>query len=322
MPLPASRSPQAEEYPYQPQPAIIDDRYYGRDREFKLPEFFFAKGSAVYFAAISIGLFFAAVNFAVCPLMALVDGPANWKALPLFGLFGAVLSEAGLLSAALVFFSGPFWLRATLCWSVGFVLWGCWALGLMLVKWIEPWWDVGEILQIGTLSLPLVALAIQSPLWFARSYSGWRLKHQKSGVTATTHLSIRDYLVGTAITAISITLARLARPAHWPIEDYWPGWSIVFTSFGGGSLLSIVPAMLLIFYVRSTWLGLGLFLVYSLAVSAVIVAIMQTFSPGHPSTPELIGIPTLFFSLGAFLGIGLKLMHACGCTLHVGRGVR
>lgn len=314
----APRASELEEYPYGPQPAVIDVRHYDHDRELKLSKRFFAKGSGPYYAVVCFGLFLVGVNLAVCPLMAVIHGP-GWKTWPVFGLFGAVVAEAGILSAALVFFKGPFWLRAASCWSVGVLLWASWMLGLLFAKRIASWWKIGDELQFGTLSLPLVVLAIQSPLWFARCYSKWRLTHHRLSTTASASLSIRDYFVGTAITAISITLARLARPVHWPIDDYWPVWGLAFASFAVGSLFSIIPGMLFLFLLRNTWLGLGLFLLYSLALSTAIVAIIHFASQGSLSVDEVPGIAIMFFSVGLFLAISFVLARACGCTLQLSR---
>src|SRR6476646_6390582 len=106
------------------------------------------------------------------------------------------------------------------------------------------------MLQVGALSLPLAVLAIQLPLWFARTYLGWRLTIHEPGPLTPLPFSIRDYFLGTAIVAVSITFARLARPATWPLDDYWRGWAIAFCIFTIGSLAAVLPAMYFTIRVR------------------------------------------------------------------------
>ena len=109
------------------------------------------------------------------------------------------------------------------------------------------------------------------------------------------------------------------RPRDWPIEDYWPGWAIAFLCFGGGSLMSVLPGLLLIFWLRWVWIGLAAFLLYGLVVSAAIVIGIETAHPGSFSTDDAFGFTTFLFSIGMFLGIGLALIRACGFILQIGR---
>src|SRR4029078_1597207 len=99
--------------------------------------------------------------------------------LPIFGLFGAMLAEVGLLCTWLVFASGSFWFRAASSGAAALILWICWAAGLLLAAWIDSW-GIGLEMLPGSFVLPLVALATQSSLWLARCYSAWRLVHRES----------------------------------------------------------------------------------------------------------------------------------------------
>jgi uncharacterized membrane protein len=176
------------------------------------------------------------------------------------------------------------------------------------------------MLQLGSFSLPLVALAIQSPLWFARCYSGWRLTNSNLAATTARPLSIRDYLVGTAVVALSITFARLARPASWPLQDYWPGWAIVFACFAGGGLLGVVPAMFLVFRLQNAWLGIGLLLPYGAIVGAIVVGIDFAFD--WTLFPFRLFLATISISLPLYVAIGALLARAWGYTLQFGRATR
>jgi hypothetical protein len=308
-----------QEYPYRPQPPgidVCDDAL----------SVFLSRSSQILqirgvIAAVGLGTLFAGVNLVICPVLEMCDGPMAWYHLPVFTLFGAVLAEGGLLSAGLVFLSGPFWLRGAICWSVGSILWACWAVGLIFVYWLGSWGAIRDELQVGTLSLPLAVLAIQLPLWFARTYLGWRLTIHEPDNLIPPPFSIRDYFVGTAIVAISITFARLARPAAWPLDEYWPGWAIVFGIFTAGSLVGVLPTMYFMFRLRNVWLGVGLLLLYAFMVASVVAYVLNVIEPLIGAL-ETAAIMTLLVSLPVFLGLGFLVARGCGYQLETARAPR
>jgi hypothetical protein len=305
-----------EEYPYRPQPPLIDVSEDVVQTFLSRPLQIFDVRAVI--AALCLVLFFAGINLVICPLMDMFfGGPPAWYVLPMFVLAGAVLAQGGLLSACLVFLDGRLWLRAAICWTVGLVLWSCWALGLTVASSFGSWGPVGDELRVGTLSLPLAVLAIQLPLWFARTYLGWRLIAQQPGTLVSQPFSIRDYFVGTAVAAISITFARLARPASWPVENYWPGWAIVFCVLAGGSLLANLPAMFFIFRVPNAWLGFALLSLYAFMMASLIILLIAI----DPSVGmlEIAALMTLLMSVAAFLGLGFAVARGCGYVLETRR---
>jgi hypothetical protein len=314
-----SQDEYAAEYPYGPQPSVIKLADYVDDQDSKPRWFLTNKGGRGLIGLAGIGLVFAVSNLVVCPLLEMI-GRSNWSALPALILMGAVLAEGGLLSTILVFSDGSFWWRAAGCWLAGLFLWVCWAVGLAWASARGPQGYLGECLQLGGLSLPLAALAVQSPLWFARTYSGWRLAKRQVRATSGLPLSIGDCFVGTAVVAISFALARLARPAGWSPVEYWRGWSIIFPCFACGSLLSVVPAILLTFRVRSWPLAFGLLMLYALVVATLAVYVVNAVAPGgRPQAFENVSLMTMFLSLAVFMGAGMQVVRDCGYSLVIGR---
>jgi hypothetical protein len=309
-----------KDYPFRPQPPVMGVRHDVNDQvDVSLwPKL--AKFNWNHIAAVCFGIFFAFANLVVCPLFEMLGDSAEWHLLPGFILSAAILAEGVLLSAGLVFLPGPFWLRAVLCWGIGSILWTCWAIGLWLGWRLSPYGWANEMLQVGSFSLPLAALAIQSPLWFARCYSRWCLTNSNLAATMARPLSIRDYLIGTAVVALSITFARLARPASWPVQDYWPGWAIVFACFAGSGLLSVLPVMFLIFRFQNAWVGMGMLLPYGVIVGAILVGIDCAFD--LTTFPFRIFLGTISISLPLYVAIGALLARACGYTLQFGRATR
>jgi hypothetical protein len=306
-----------EEYPYRPQPPVID---VGDDvvvRFISQPLQIFGIKQVV--AVVCLATFFAGINLVICPALELCDGPLEWHHLPVIALFGGILAEGGLLSACLVFFAGPFWLRGAICWAIGAILWSAWTMGLVFVVYLHgDWGSIGEMLQVGALSLPLAVLAIQLPLWFARTYLRWRLTIRHPETLTTPPFSIRDYFVGTGIVAVSITFARLARPATWPLDDYWPGWAVAFCIFTAGSLAGVLPTMYFTLRLRNLWLAIGLLSLYALAVASLIAYILNAIDSSIGAL-ETAAIMTFIVSLPAFLSLGFVIARACGYVLETER---
>jgi hypothetical protein len=179
-----------------------------------------------------------------------------------------------------------------------------------------------EALRFSILSLPLAALAIQSPLWFARCYLGWRLTSPRAGHLLDRPLSIGDYLVGTTVVAVSITCARLAPPADWNVSGYWPVWAIVCACFAGGSALSIIPALLAIFRLRDWRIGLALLMLYGLVAGLVTLAsILKAFgAPGGPGPMWVrAGLVSVFVWLAGFLAAPMIVARKLGFELVLSR---
>jgi hypothetical protein len=283
------------------------------------------------FLGLALIVAFVTGNCAVMPLMHVFDGP-NWKAISVICLAAAMMfAQAGLLCGAFAFVQAPLLKRAAVCWGAGVVLLICWAEGLLLFLYLEHGWRIGlteddsHALQFVGLSLPLIALAIQSPLWFFRVYLGWRLVRTEAADSHERPLSIGDYLIGTAIAAVCITLAQIAPQPAWVDAEFWPRWAIVFASVAGVSLVSVIPAMVVMFRFRNWLLGLLLLVAYGLVAGIVTVSIFIAFDPGmrRGLSPSQIGVTIvvvfMFAAFAVFLGAGMKAMRDMGYSLALGR---
>src|SRR5438132_790891 len=117
----------------------------------------------------------------------------------------------------------------------------------------------------------MLAVAMYSPLWFFRVYLGWRLWRADSRELSPRPLSIRDYMVGNSVVAASLMLARIAPQPDWINPLFWRTWAIVFACVAGVSLISVIPAMLLMFRCRDWRLSHGGLIVYSLVAGAITI---------------------------------------------------
>jgi hypothetical protein len=280
-------------------------------------------GATVAAAGVVV-FWFAAGNFVVCPLIEFAKRPLDWRMLPVFVLIGAIGAQAALLSAVLVFGNGRFWARFACCWAVGALLWSCWAAGLLSLAildrrgWSSQW---REWLWFGALALPLAALAVQAPLWLARGYLGWRLMSPRTAHIPDRALSIRDFFIGTVVVAVSVTCARVAQPISADASAYWFAWAIALGCFAGVGLLGIVPALLAMFRLPDWRIGVFLLVLYGLVAGAAVIGTLTAIfgSPGGPSPQwQLLSIVLVFVSLGACLGIAMKVARDLGFQLVIG----
>jgi hypothetical protein len=304
--------PDVVDYPYQPQPAAI----LASAAKGSIGSVFPIRSRPFPWLAVCLGGYFAVSDVSVMPLTWVAD-QSDWGVLFIFVSFGAMLAQAALLSAGLVFGPGRYWKRLFCFWFGVTVFCILWTMGFVLHtafrRWSGPSWDD---VRFGILALPLAAIAIQAPLWFFRAYRGWRLVSLEENVREPP-LAIRDYMLGTALVALSITFARVAvQPKDLKIE-YWGVWGIFFGIAGILSLASVIPALWLI--LRFEWrLGLIGLMLYAATVASSFLAITEYFgvSPIAPfNIWEASEFMLIFISLAGFVGLGLKAARDMGLCL-------
>jgi hypothetical protein len=287
--------------------------------------------------ATTLALIFVLSNFAIMPLGAF--GKSELIAISLCFVAGAIAAQGTLLCCAFVFVEGLFWRRAVACWAAAALLWGCWAAGFTLAMFMECGWcflidsdfeaerkGFVDRLQFVGLSLPLQALALQSPLWFFRVYLGWRIVRLSAVETRARPHSISDYFTGMALVALYITFARLAPPQGWIDSWYWPKWVITFVSLAAFSLVIVVPAMFLIFHCRRWSDGIVILMLDTLlaGIMAAGIAMMINLSRmlALPNWRAIGAFLLILLSFAACLAAGLKAARDMGFELAIGRRPR
>jgi hypothetical protein len=220
---------------------------------------------------------FASANFAILPLMEAFN-QSDWGAVWAFICAGLIAAQGGALPFYLVFGRGPFHSRLIVFWASATAFYMCWGAGALThlaLKIYQSNYD-DQIRFVG-LSLPLVALACQLPLWPLRLYFGWSLVKldSKSAGDANRPLGIRDFLIGTAVVAVAIAVAREA-PKRMG-DDFWIGWIIFAASVAGTSLLSVVPAMLFMLRRQSFRRGAVMMFIYTVGAAVVTLVVSAVF---------------------------------------------
>jgi hypothetical protein len=168
------------------------------------------------------------------------------------------------------------------------------------------------------LGLPLISLAAQWPLWAARQWLGWRLVKADAidPQRADPPLTIRDLMLATLITAVSLALARLA-PADG--KDVWPVWAVAFTAASLISSISLLPAGALLLRDARFFPGLLKGTLYAASLIALEWLFVATLWWRYPAAlaPGVIyvAISGLMFTFAATLLLTAALAHNRGYRL-------
>jgi hypothetical protein len=313
------QSASAEEYPYGrhepvlPRDAGLPPRWLQVPRNWLVP--------AV------LAAYCAAGNFAILPLTYAFN-QSDWGAFWVYVSAGAIVAQAGLLACFFVFADPPFWRRLVGCYSAAIVLWGCWELGAVWHHFLQygkafmtGYPDFAAGVQFCGLSLPLLAVAIYSPLWFFRAYLSWRLRRTGAFDKTPRPFSIHDYFVGTSVVAASLMLARIAPQREWVNPMFWQTWAIVFGWVAGVSLISVIPAMLLTFRCGNWWLSYVGLIAYGLFAGVITIVGMAIYDSGFRTSLDrwvVFGLLMVFATFAAFLGAGMKAARNLGYELVIG----
>ncbi len=272
-----------------------------------------------------LAAFFLTANFAVLPLMHIFQ-QRDWGAVWVYTCGGLIGAQAGMLSIGVVFAPAGWLYRVGIYWAAAMILFAAWGAGYVAYLWMStvPFRMEREI-RIAIMSLPLLALVVQSPLWGLKLFAGWSLVRPTETGTNTSErpLSISDYLLGMAVIAASLAIARLA--PHRSAEEFWTGWSIVSASVITVSLLSIPPAMLFVLRWPGGLRGVPAMMVYTTAAAILALALFWAIEAsirvrlGGPSAWELFGYFLVLESFAVGMTTALLALRWLGFRLLLGK---
>jgi len=269
------------------------------------------------FSALVVGA--GVINLLAMPLMRASDAPDRAGAVLAAIVAGVILGEVGVLTLWLVWGPGSFLRRLVVHWLAGLGLFLALAIGFVIASAGGPPAEaIFEVLGTALCSLPLISLAAQLPLWPLRTYFGWRIEPAISDQPddVPQPLAIRDLLLATVVTAVSLACLRLTpRDAGQPDQMFWLEWCVGVLSIAGISTASLIP--ILVFTLRSydttaaiTWLG-GYIV---LAVFIVVAALAASFGRMLPAEVYFVFAMTVSSCVGA-LAIPLLMVRARGYRL-------
>jgi hypothetical protein len=231
---------------------------------------------------------------------------------------GCVLAQGCLLAAWLAWSEEPFWQRILRHWIVAAILYLVWAAGLALG---QPSQFSPLSMMVG-LSVPLMSIAAQLPLWIARQTLGWRLirDYERIG-TRHAPLTIRDLMMATVVVALALALARLApSPDGKPIGMLW---IVMFVAAMTISTISMLPASALLMRTPRFERGVLFAALYAAVWMGVPwLVVVVTWHRGYfppPPAAVLIGLSSFVLSFAATVILAAAAARSRGQRLIWGR---
>ncbi len=246
----------------------------------------------------------------VAPLMDHFS-PHDTGALFVFFCFGVIGAAAVLLGVYGVFGPGHLILRTGVTVGGAAVFFVLWALGyhgsLSAVTWDSYQRFLKELLA-ALFTLPIIYLAIASPLWMLRVLFGWRIVAVGDAKTPGREaLTIRDVMLVTGMVAVALSSMRLA--GHLlpePFSDFLIVMAITVACCAGITLVGPVPFVAAILRPRYLVLGMlcsGIYIALAMPFTFLIMRWTRNVPPW-----DMIGIP---FTILAFAGSQVAFLAIC-----------
>jgi hypothetical protein len=265
---------------------------------------------------IGMGLIFLWADFAVAPLMDAFS-QSDLGAIWVYVCLGIIPAQLGCLAVWLCWSVHPFVQRLSCYWLATAV--GAFAL-LAGIAFGEGQDEFDELMRFVSLSLPLLTLVIQAPLWLVRQVFGWRLLRHDQQFPAEPRLAIRDLMVTTLLAALSLAAARIA-PKDPPDANYWITWGIIAASSCGVSVIALLP--ICAWFLRKWNIGLAILLTLVYAAIAIAVTWLVSFLIDQASFRqwwwEMVGLAIMIGSFAVTLALAALAARADGYRLEIGR---
>ena len=253
-------------------------------------------------------------DFLMVPVLGMVP---VWPipGVPLFlGIVGCVLAQGCLLAAWIAWGDQPFWQRFTRHWTVAAILYLVWLAGLTVLHPDE----FAQVSSFVGLSLPLVSIAAQTPLWIVRQVFGWRLiRSDLSTDAGPAPLSIRDLMLSTAMVALALAPARLAPSPDG--KEFGNIWIIMFVMASAISTITLMPASALLLRTRQLQRGVlftALYAAFWLGLLWVVILVALNTGLFHvPPLAVVLGASCLIISFAATVISAAAAARTCGYRL-------
>ena len=231
---------------------------------------------------------------------------------------GCTLAQGCLLAAWLAWGEEPFWQRLLWHWIVAAVLYLVWVAGLALGQPNQ----FRQLSMMVGLSVPLMSIAAQLPLWIARQIFGWRLiRGEENDAARPAPLSIRDLIAATVVVAVALAVARLApSPDGKPIGMLWV---IMFGAATIVSTITLLPVSPLL--MRTPRFGRGVLLASLYAafwIALIWLIVLVAWGRGlfrPPPLAVLIGVSCFILSFAATVILAAAVARSRGYRLISGR---
>ena len=238
-------------------------------------------------------------------------------------LWGSLAAELGLLAIWAVLGSrkARVQLPATMLTMLG--LYGALLLGLIAAEGRGG--PVRDMVR-ACLFLPLVFLAVQSPLWGLRILGGYRIAlrtdREQPCPIESRQVRVRHLLATTALVAVALSLALIgipqsARAASRAASRPDPAFALLIACAlcAAWSALAVLPCVWAAFVARRRGLAATVMAAYMTGLCLVVWGIIQVASRASAPAEVLVA---LFVSHGTLAAVTLGTLHllrACGYVL-------
>jgi len=178
------------------------------------------------------------------------------------------------------------------------------------------WYDV----RAGYLSLPLMFLAVQFPLWIMRSGAGWRIVRADQGnefPPAQFHL--RDLFVATTLIAVALGLASLGLPREGPAAaEAWEFPAVACLVCAAWSVSFTLPCLWAALIAKNWRRSIVVIIVYTLVMSFNLSPIVgEIEGTGQLKDAILLSLPIHVTLVGVMLAV-LHVVRRRGYVLRRG----
>jgi MFS family permease len=241
---------------------------------------------------------------------------------------GSIGAQAALLAILLVWGPGALWQRQAWHWGLVAALFTAWGCGFAIAEsnWVLSRRFPSRELLTTILGLPLVSLACQAGPWLFRIYLHWRIERpgEAREPASPETLSIRDFLLGTILVALTMAAVRLGKPMNVSAAWYWAAWGIGSAAAASISLLCVLPFLYLTLGVRNIrWGAVGIAAIAA-SVASTAISILVWFNRINggfgPNDKEIALIfSALAFGFTATLAGALWIARAYGYRLVMNR---
>lgn len=275
-------------------------------------------GRMVVMTCCLIGLS-ALSNSSMLKLME-VFSPQDWGAFWVYLSMGGMCAQLGLLTIWGAIGLGKAWQRQLVVLALGLFWIASWGAGQSLVRNSFSRVNVHDIYPV--LGFPLLLLATQLPLWIFRIFGRWRIVDELVPLSLPPQMSIAGILGAMTFIGAALALARLGMQlaVGHDQSEWWIVLSLICAASAAICFFVLVPTCTLA--LRLNWKqGLGLTLLYLLAVALIAIIITYSFTGmrrGRPFGSAFAAIAMVFGFVVTLL-LPLVLLRRAGYRLRWGK---
>jgi hypothetical protein len=276
-----------------------------------------------YQLGLAIVVLFAMANFMFGPMTS-VANPGDWEIFVLFAMFGLIIVQFPLHAVWLVLSPVDIQIRLLGAFVAAGVWFTAWTCGMIALALLENFYGdmLTEIIRPVFFSLPLIVLAVQTPLWLVRFLLNWRLVNwnRPSHASSQDRFHLRHIFVATAVSGLVIALARLG-DTRGDDEQYMLAVLTIAVICGGVSTCTLLPLLVATLRSRRVWVQVPLTILLQWFLVNCVFAMLQYVAPTGTSGGVVFGLQVMFLTYNCLLATVLYLLRLCGYRLAWGRGI-